>query len=104
MQPLSFEQITVDEVLSDQLKEKNISLSVLRLDKTHPVISGNKWFKLKYWIEDARSQGEDHILTFGGAYSNHIVATAAAGKMHGLKTTGAIRGEQPGILSPTLKQ
>jgi len=104
MQPLSFEQITIDEVLSDQLKEKNISLSVLRLDKIHPVISGNKWFKLKYWIENAKGQDKDHILTFGGAYSNHIVAVAAAGKLHGLKTTGVIRGERPGVLSPTLKQ
>jgi 1-aminocyclopropane-1-carboxylate deaminase len=104
MQPLSFEQINVDEVFSDELKEKNIRLSVLRLDKIHPVISGNKWFKLKYWIEDAKAKGKDHLLTFGGAYSNHIVATAAAGKMYGLKTTAVIRGEEPAVISPTLKQ
>jgi len=104
MQPLSFEQISVDEILSDELKEKNIKLSVLRLDKIHPVISGNKWFKLKYWIEDAKAKNKEHLLTFGGAYSNHIVAVAAAGRLHGLKTTGVIRGEQPANLSFSLQQ
>jgi 1-aminocyclopropane-1-carboxylate deaminase len=104
MQPLAFDQITVDEIISNDLEEKNTRISVLRLDKIHPVISGNKWFKLKYWLEDARTKNKDHILTFGGAYSNHIVATAAAGRMQGWKTTGIIRGERPGILSPTLQQ
>jgi 1-aminocyclopropane-1-carboxylate deaminase/D-cysteine desulfhydrase-like pyridoxal-dependent ACC family enzyme len=104
MQLLSFGQISVDEILSDELKRKNINLFVLRLDKIHPVISGNKWFKLKYWIEDAKAKNKERLLSFGGAYSNHIVAVAAAGKLHGLKTTGVIRGEQPAILSVTLQQ
>lgn len=104
MQPLSFESITVDEVDLAQLKEKNIRLAVLRLDKIHPVISGNKWFKLKYYLADAKVERKDHITTFGGAYSNHIVATAAAGKLFGFKVTGIIRGEQAKKLSPTLLQ
>src|SRR5437773_2931162 len=104
MQPLSFEQVSVDEIFSNELKEKQLRLSVLRLDKIHPVISGNKWFKLKYYLRDAKAKNKDHILTFGGAYSNHIVAVAAAGKIHGLKTTGVIRGEKPTELSHTLKQ
>jgi 1-aminocyclopropane-1-carboxylate deaminase/D-cysteine desulfhydrase-like pyridoxal-dependent ACC family enzyme len=104
MQPLVFEQITVDEIFSDELKKKNIGLSVLRLDKIHPVISGNKWFKLKYWLEDAKAKNMEHLLTFGGPYSNHIVAVAAAGCLHGLKTTGIIRGEQPANLSISLQQ
>jgi 1-aminocyclopropane-1-carboxylate deaminase/D-cysteine desulfhydrase-like pyridoxal-dependent ACC family enzyme len=77
---------------------------VLRLDKIHPVISGNKWFKLKYWLERARADDVDHIVTFGGAFSNHIVATAAAGKIFGFKTTGVIRGEEPQEYSHTLNQ
>ncbi len=102
MRPLLFESITVDEIALPIVKEKNVRLAALRLDQIHPVISGNKWFKLKYYIEKAKAEGKDHIVTFGGAYSNHIIATAAAGKLHDLKTTGIIRGERPGNLSYTL--
>jgi 1-aminocyclopropane-1-carboxylate deaminase/D-cysteine desulfhydrase-like pyridoxal-dependent ACC family enzyme len=102
MQSLLFESITVDEVDLPAAKERNIRASVLRLDRIHPVISGNKWFKLKYYLEDAKNQKKDHIVTFGGAYSNHIVATAAAGKLFGFKTSGIIRGEQPQKLSHSL--
>jgi len=102
MQSLLPESITVDEIDLPAVKEKNVRVSVLRLDKIHPVISGNKWFKLKYYLEEARSLEKDHIITFGGAYSNHIIATAAAGKMFGFRTTGIIRGEQPQELSHTL--
>src|SRR6476659_5741114 len=80
MQSLLFDPITVDEVYLPAAIEKHIGVSVLRLDKIHPVISGNKWFKLKYYLEDAANQNKDHIVTFGGPYSNHIIATAAAGK------------------------
>jgi len=104
MQPLAFESITIDEIDLPILKEKNTRLTVLRLDKVHPVISGNKWFKLKYYLEDAKEAGQREIVTFGGAYSNHIVATAAAGKLFGFKTTGVIRGEKPDELSHTLNQ
>ena len=95
MQSLLFESITVDKVDLPAAKQRNIRVSVLRLDRIHPVISGNKWFKLKYYLEDAKNQKKDHVVTFGGAYSNHIVATAAAGKLFGFKTSGIIRGEQP---------
>src|ERR1043166_8027217 len=104
MQSLLFEAITVDKIDLPAIKEKNIGVSVLRLDKIHPIISGNKWFKLKYYLEEAVASGKKHIATFGGAYSNHIVATAAAGKLFGLQTTGIIRGEKPAALSHTLKQ
>ena len=104
MLPLSFESIMIDEIDLPILKEKNIRVAVLRLDKIHPVISGNKWFKLKYYLEDARTTGKDHLLTFGGAYSNHILATAAAGKLYDFKTTGIIRGEKPKNFSHTLLQ
>src|SRR5436853_158074 len=102
MQSLLFESITVDKIDLPLLKEKNVSVSVLRLDKIHSVISGNKWFKLKYYLEDAKTEKKEHIVTFGGAYSNHIIATAAAGKLYGFETTGIIRGEQAEKLSHTL--
>ena len=104
MQPLSFESITVDEIDLPIITEKNIRLAVLRLDKIHPIISGNKWFKLKYYVQAAKNAGKEQLLTFGGPYSNHIIATAATGNLFGFKTTGIIRGERPKNLSYTLSQ
>lgn len=79
-----------------------LRVCLLRLDEIHPHISGNKWFKLKYNLIEARERGASSILTFGGAYSNHIVATAAAGKENGIRTIGIIRGEKHLSLNPTL--
>lgn len=76
------------------LKEKQVSLYIKREDLIHPLISGNKYRKLKYNVAKAKTLGKQGLLTFGGAYSNHIAATAYAGKMHGLKTIGVIRGEE----------
>ena len=104
MQPLSFESITIDEIDLPFLHEQEVRCSVLRIDKIHPAISGNKWFKLKYYLEEARSINKKWIVTFGGAYSNHIVAVAAAGKSFELETIGIIRGERPTTLSFTLQQ
>ena len=81
-----------------------ISVSVLRLDKLHPVVSGNKWYKLKYNLEAAVQAGFKQLITFGGAYSNHLVATAAAAQASNLQSLGIVRGfhgqAQP---TPTLK-
>jgi 1-aminocyclopropane-1-carboxylate deaminase len=77
---------------------------VLRLDTIHPVVSGNKWFKLEKYLEEAKVQGKSILLTFGGAFSNHIVATAAAAQMEGLGSIGIIRGEEPKTLSFTLQE
>ena len=88
------------------LKEKQVSLSIKREDLIHPFISGNKYRKLKYNIIAAKSQGFNTLLTFGGAYSNHIAATAYAGKLSGIKTVGVIRGEElveKWTENPTLK-
>jgi len=71
-----------------------ISLTVKREDQLHSEISGNKYRKLKYNILEAQKQQKKALLTFGGAYSNHIAATAAAGKEYGFKTIGIIRGEE----------
>lgn len=79
-------------------------VEVLRLDRIHPIISGNKWFKLRYYIADTLQKKKTEIVTFGGAWSNHIVATAAAAAEAGLKSTGIIRGEEPRQYSPTLQK
>lgn len=72
----------------------NIRLTVKREDLLHPHISGNKFRKLKYNILQAKLEGKTSLLTFGGAFSNHIAATAAAGKEYGFETVGVIRGEE----------
>ncbi|MBS1668869.1 MAG: 1-aminocyclopropane-1-carboxylate deaminase/D-cysteine desulfhydrase [Bacteroidetes bacterium] len=82
--------------------EKGIQVDVLRLDQIHPIVSGNKWYKLKYYLKEAVDKNYRSILTFGGAYSNHIVATACAAKEAGLQSIGIIRGEKPHQLSSTL--
>ena len=73
---------------------KDIELVIKREDEIHPHISGNKYRKLKYNIIAAKEQGFDTLLTFGGAYSNHIAATSSVGEKFGFKTVGIIRGEE----------
>ncbi|MGM3307378.1 1-aminocyclopropane-1-carboxylate deaminase/D-cysteine desulfhydrase [Anabaena sp. WFMT] len=79
-----------------------VELYVLRLDLMHPQVNGNKWFKLKYNLLEAKAKNLSTLLTFGGAYSNHIFATAAAGNLFGFRTIGVIRGEETLPLNPTL--
>ncbi|RYY56248.1 MAG: pyridoxal-phosphate dependent enzyme [Chitinophagaceae bacterium] len=76
--------------------------SVLRLDKIDAVVSGNKWYKLRYYLDEAIATGKG-ILTWGGAWSNHIIATAAACRRLGIPCAGIIRGEEPEWPSATLK-
>jgi len=76
------------------LENTNISLYIKREDLLHPYISGNKFRKLKYNLVQAKSENKQTLLTFGGAFSNHILAVAAAGKEQGFKTIGIIRGEE----------
>lgn len=78
------------------LDEKGVKLTIKREDELHPFISGNKYRKLKYNLERAKEEGFHTLLSFGGAYSNHISALAYAGKKHGFKTIGIIRGEELG--------
>ena len=89
-------------VQSPLLEKHNIHFKVLRLDKIHPLINGNKWFKLKYNLQQARQTKAKTLLSFGGAYSNHIYALAAAGKQFGFNTIGLIRGELVEPLNPVL--
>lgn len=103
MQAPDLKKITTDKIDHPLLKDKNVLLDVLRLDKIHPVISGNKWFKLKYHIDNFNAGNYKGIITFGGAWSNHIVATAAMCHFQKLNCIGIIRGEKPARLSETLK-
>jgi 1-aminocyclopropane-1-carboxylate deaminase len=83
--------------------EHNITLFIKRDDLIHADISGNKWRKLMCNVEVCKTKGYQSLLTFGGAFSNHIYATAAAGKIYGIKTIGIIRGEETYPLSTTLQ-
>ena len=103
MQDINLNNITIDKLSLPVFAAKNIEVSVLRLDKIHPVISGNKWFKLRYYLEEAKELDKKKIVTFGGAWSNHIIATAAICRLNGFEATGIIRGEEAAELSATLK-
>ncbi len=81
--------------IHDQLfDEQGLKLFIKRDDLIDPIISGNKWRKLKYVLRDALSKNKTHLVTFGGAYSNHLLATAAAAAKFGFKATGIVRGEE----------
>jgi len=82
------------QVILSILEEKKVELFIKREDEIHPFVSGNKFRKLKYNLEEAKKLGKKKLLTFGGAFSNHIVATAVAGKSAGFRTIGVIRGEE----------
>ncbi|MDB5253377.1 MAG: hypothetical protein JWP27_2546 [Flaviaesturariibacter sp.] len=98
--------IPLSHTRTDSLKKLyqpfGVELSVLRLDLLHPVVSGNKWFKLGPWLAEAIAHEKHTVITFGGAWSNHLVATAAACRSAGLGSIGIVRGEEPPVLSPTL--
>jgi 1-aminocyclopropane-1-carboxylate deaminase len=104
MQNTDLSKIVIDQLSLPEFTEKNIEVSVLRLDKIHPVISGNKWFKLRFYLEEAITLHKKKIVTFGGAWSNHIIATAAACQLNGIGSIGIIRGERAPELSPTLRE
>jgi len=86
----------------DEFHRRGLEILVKRDDLLHPVISGNKWRKLKYILDHALKQGAECIVSMGGAYSNHLHALAFAGKVLGLKTRAYVRGECPAQLNPTL--
>ena len=83
------------EVLRDPLFiDRGLHVCVLRLDTIHPTVSGNKWYKLKYNLLEFHRQQKQCLVTFGGAYSNHLVATAAACKEEDIYAIGIVRGEE----------
>ncbi|GAB4258332.1 MAG: pyridoxal-phosphate dependent enzyme [Vicingaceae bacterium] len=82
----------------------SIDFYIKRDDLIHPEISGNKWRKLKYNIQEAISSNAKGLITFGGAYSNHLAATAAAGKLYGFETLAILRGKHIDFNNITLKK
>lgn len=102
-------QLPLQKITSDIITSKGVELYVYRTDLNHKDISGNKLYKLKYNLEEAKKQNpsarqaeKKTLLTFGGAFSNHIAAAAAAGKEYGFNTIGIIRGDELEVLNPTL--
>ncbi len=98
---IQYENVTTDNISAAFEPNAVAGIDMLRLDKVHPVISGNKWFKLKYFLQN--TEGKKRIITFGGAYSNHLVATACAAQLMNIQATGIVRGEEPASYSPTLQ-
>jgi 1-aminocyclopropane-1-carboxylate deaminase len=92
----------VEYLDDDRLRTAGVEVWLKRDDLIHPEVPGNKWRKLKYNLAAAASQSQRTLLTFGGAYSNHIRATAAAGHYFGFSTIGVIRGEEHLPLNPVL--
>lgn len=84
------------------LEQAGVTLDILRLDGIHPLVGGNKWFKLRLNLSAAVDAGHDTLLSFGGAYSNHIRSLAAAARLAGLRSIGVIRGELTDPLNPVL--
>jgi 1-aminocyclopropane-1-carboxylate deaminase len=104
MQELQHNRVSIQEVSSLRVNDKNLFLKILRLDQLHPIVSGNKWYKLQHHLQEAIQQQKKRIVTWGGAWSNHIVATAAASQLAGLQSLGIIRGEKPTNFSNTLQE
>ncbi|PWK77917.1 1-aminocyclopropane-1-carboxylate deaminase [Mucilaginibacter oryzae] len=84
----------VQPISNPMFDARGVKVLIKRDDLIHPMISGNKWRKLKYVLKRAQHQHKIHLVTFGGAYSNHLLATAAAAARFGFKSTGIVRGEQ----------
>ena len=92
---LKLQEPLIQSLTDNNMRKKNIDLRILRLDMIHPIASGNKIFKLAFFLDQVQSVNHKTLLTFGGAYSNHLAATAFAGAQLQLRTIGIVRGEQP---------
>jgi 1-aminocyclopropane-1-carboxylate deaminase/D-cysteine desulfhydrase-like pyridoxal-dependent ACC family enzyme len=106
--PLEISSYDLSDIVDryfDTSRYRDLRVDVLRLDKVHPFISGNKWFKLKHYLLSASQQNISHLVSFGGPFSNHLHALAYAGYLFGFRTTGIVRGHAPPSdkLSPTLQ-
>ena len=99
---LTLDPITIDPLTS--LSSSTVEASMLRLDKLHPIVSGNKWFKLRYYIEEAISQSCSTIASFGGPYSNHLVALAYVAKENNVKSIGYVRASKEDTVTPSLQE
>lgn len=99
---LRYAPTPVQEIFDSVLDHAGVRLLIKREDLNHPLVSGNKWWKLKHNLAEAQTQNKKTLLTFGGAHSNHIFATAAAAAELGFKSIGIIRGEETLPLNSTL--
>lgn len=97
-----FEKSVLSRIQDKRLESHGVELWLKRDDLLHPVISGNKWRKLKYILNHALALKTHTVVSMGGAYSNHLHALAYVGRELGLKTRAFIRGEKPARFSPTL--
>lgn len=84
----------IQRIQFSEFKNSEVEIFMKRDDLLHPFISGNKWRKLKYILLEAKAQSKNHLVSFGGPYSNHLLALACAGATYGFKTTGFVRGER----------
>jgi 1-aminocyclopropane-1-carboxylate deaminase/D-cysteine desulfhydrase-like pyridoxal-dependent ACC family enzyme len=100
---IDFNEPAIQPLHDTVFEKKEIAISMLRLDQIHPVISGNKLFKLIYFLKEANEAAHKTIITFGGAYSNHLAATAFSCEKMNINSVGIVRGEQPKHLSHTLQ-
>ena len=96
-------QIAIQNLSDDLCSKCGVKLDVMRLDKVDAELSGNKWFKLKYNLMYAQACNYKRLLSFGGYYSNHLHALAAAGHRFGFETIGVVRGAEPQKYGPTLQ-
>ena len=96
------DKIPVEKIEDDVTRKYAVNLLIKREDLVHPYVSGNKFRKLKYNLEEAKRQNAAQLITFGGAYSNHIMAVASAGYENNFRTLGIIRGEETLPINPTL--
>lgn len=99
---IEFKEPKIVEFKDEFFEKKGLQVSMHRLDEIHPVISGNKLFKLIYFLKEAKESVHKTIITFGGAYSNHLAATAFACEQMNLRSVGIVRGEESKVLSHTL--
>jgi 1-aminocyclopropane-1-carboxylate deaminase len=99
---ITLDPISIDPLTS--LSSSTVEASMLRLDKLHPIVSGNKWFKLRYYTEEAISQSCSTIASFGGPYSNHLVALAYVAKENNVKSIGYVRASKEDTVTPSLQE
>jgi len=99
---IRLDPITIDPLTS--FSSSNMEASILRLDKLHSIVSGNKWFKLRYYIEEAMNQSCTTIASFGGPYSNHLVALAYVAKENNVKSIGYVRATKEDAITPSLQE
>lgn len=99
-----YKNIPIQPLGTRLIRANGFTADILRLDLIHPVVSGNKWFKLKYHLTEAAQSGKTKLLSFGGAHSNHLVAMAHMAAEAGLRAVAVVRGEEPQLYSPALRQ